>query len=119
MLDFVSLVQFSISNLSSFSFILWKKCRFLRGVLNSLKCYARFRFDTILIFSFSPPCLCPKVKEDQECRHFPRSSLRSSSSEAGQKSVTSDEWIDLEEETDTEIDDKTITTSFTRASNVR
>ena len=59
----------------------------------------------------------------EEC-HF-RGSMRSSSvySEAGQKSVTSDEWIDLEE-TDTETYDNTdkntsTSSSFSRASNVR
>lgn len=46
--------------------------------------------------------------------------MRASSvySEAGQKSVTSDEWIDLEEEeTDTENDDRN--TNFSRGSHVR
>lgn len=46
--------------------------------------------------------------------------MRASSvySEAGQKSVTSDEWIDLEEETDTEENDER-NTNFSRGSHVR
>lgn len=58
----------------------------------------------------------------EECHHFGGrgSTMRASSvySEAGQKSVTSDEWIDLEEEeTDTENDDRN--TNFSRGSHVR
>ena len=60
-------------------------------------------------------------------RQSTRGSMRSSSiySEAGHKSVTSDEWIDLEneEDSDTETESGGITTKnanfFSRAANAR
>lgn len=48
--------------------------------------------------------------------------MRSSSNYSGHKSVTSDEWVDLEEETDTEVyydSEAEPKNAFLRASNAR